>query len=501
MAIRDVEKNYILAIDLGTTSCKAVVFNTQGKLIGKASCEVPIIFSDVTQAEVNPADWEKSAVICIKKVLKDYEIPVKRILVVGLCGLMHAPVLVDKQGNSTCNSQIWMDYRCKEQTKWLLSNYAEKIREITGILLTVNYTAPKLRWIVENNPEILSKTYKILFPKDFIRLKLTNTFMTDISDTDGTALYNLKERNWSEELLDLIGIPLEKMPYVCDPTKIAGRITSEAEAKTGLKKGIPVIVGSSDSCSTFIGGNIFSNMPLLNLGTSAWIARYLYNKGTRLETKLPFVKNGSINWIGSTTTTGAVLGWFNELFMIYQCDNKKNSTISYKKFDGEAASIKEGANGLIFIPHLMGERGTECDNISKGAIFGLTLFHRRKHIFRSILEGTAFSIKYIIDSSDTKKFNEMVVVGGGAESKLWLQIISNITNKILLIPEITEAGALGVAIMAGKGIGLFDNIIKKSKEFVKISGKITPEIESVEKYKHIYDSYLALNTTFIKNQP
>jgi len=174
-------ENYILVVDLGTTSCKAVVFTTQGKFIGKASCETPVIFSDITQVEINPADWEKSAVICIKKVLKNYEIPAKRILVVGLCGLMHAPVLVDKQGNSICNSQIWMDYRCKEQTKWLSSNYAKKIREITGILPTVNYSAPKLRWIVENNSEILSKTYKILFPKDFIRLKLTNTFMTDFS--------------------------------------------------------------------------------------------------------------------------------------------------------------------------------------------------------------------------------------------------------------------------------------------------------------------------------
>jgi len=290
------------------------------------------------------------------------------------------------------------------------------------------------------------------------------------------------------------------MPDIYNPIEIAGKITSEAAIKTGLMKGTPVIVGSSDVCATLIGGNVFSCIPLLYLGTSAWIARFFHDKNTHIEPILPFIKNGSINWIGSTTTSGAVLRWFKELFMIYQVDNKKNNTISYKKFDKEAASVEEGANGLIFIPHLMGERGTECDNISKGAIFGLTLFHQRKHIFRSILEGTAFSIKYILDSSNTKKFNEMVVVGGGAGSKLWLQIISNITNKSLLVPEITGAGALGVAIMAGKGIGLFDNIIKKSREFVKISYKITPEIESIEKYKCIYDSYLELYATFYKSR-
>ena len=492
------EKDYILAIDLGTTTCKVVVFTTQGEVVGESSHEITLVFPHSTWVEVDPANWEKVVNGCIKVVLESFHISPKKILVVGICGLMHAPVLVNEDGNCLDNSPLWMDQRCRNQSRWLVSSHAEKIKEITGVLPTTTYSAPKLRWIVENKQEVFRKTYKILFPKDYIRLKLTGGFATDVSETQGTLLFDLREGTWSEELLDLIGIPKEKMPHVYEPIEIAGKVTPEAARKTGLVRGTPVVVGSTDVYSTLVGANIFSNKVCLYLGTSAWIAKFLPHSSMPLETKLLRIEDGAIVWIGSTATSGAALRWYREMFEQKGGITLESNTASYELFSKKATRIKSGANGIIFIPHLMGERGPEYNANARGAFFGLTIAHQKEHVCRAILEGTAFSIKHIIDAYNPKEFDEIVVVGGGVKNRIWTQIIADVTDKSLIIPQIVEAGSLGAAIIAGRGIGIFDNIQETSEKFVKIIDKYEARKELAKEYKPIYNLYLKLDATFKK---
>lgn len=450
-----------MAIDVSTTACKVFIFDSYGNIIAEAYRAIPLFYPRPDWVEVDANDWWNLTVECIHEVLNF--LPSLQIDCIGICGLMHALVPIDSFGKPLDRVMLWMDQRCKPQCEWMQNNVSSSLGYARETIPTY-YSAPKLRWLVENKPDIVDKTYKFMFGKDYIRLKLTDEYATDESDASGSALFDNKRKCWSDEILGLLGIPVSKMLPIRGSTEIAGYVTKNASEETGIPSGTPVIVGAADVRSTLIGVNIYTpGRTCLYMGTAAWMA-------TSDE-------NGFINWVGSTATFGVGLRWCRDIF---------DGSMDYLEMFNLAQEVPPGSDGVIFFPHLMGERMPKYNPYAKGTIFGLTLSHQKKHIIRAILEGNAYLIRQMIDNFGHNRISNITATGGGAKSTLWLQIISDVTQKVVSVPKVIEATALGVVILSAVGIGVFDSLSDAMGQLVHIHDICFPEERG---YNRLYDLY------------
>ena len=268
-------EGYLLALDIGTTTTRCLLFDLEGIPVGAAYREPPIHYPRPSWTEVDPEDWWESVVLVVRKVLEQSQVPRERILGIGLAGLMHALVPINDAGQPLSRAMLWMDQRCRPQVEWLTQKHGQIIEEMVGPhwALSTTPSAPKLRWIVEHRPELLQQTYKFLLAKDFIRLKLTGTIATDHSDAGGTCLYDQQKGDWSHPMLNAIGVGLEKMPLIHESAEVIGAVTEEAAQITGLIQGTPVVVGGGDVMCTRIGADACSyERACLYLGTAAWVS-------------------------------------------------------------------------------------------------------------------------------------------------------------------------------------------------------------------------------------
>ena len=494
---------YLLAIDLGTMSCKVAIFSDAGELISHARADLTIHYPQPTWVEAVPDDWWATVIKLIGKTLDASGISANRIAGIGLCGLMHALVPIDGDGNAIDRAMLWMDQRCKPQAEWMIQNFGEKIRQFAGRLPSTTTSAAKLLWLKENKPDVVERTYKFLLAKDYIRLKLTDEFATDVSDSGGTSLIDREGKDWSVELLEeIIGVSAEKMPVIRQSTDIAGYVTQQAASETGLAQGTPVIVGSSDVLATLTGANIYAPRRVcLYMGTAAWMAMSA-ETDDRIH---PFSEDVRLRyrWLGATATLGAGLKWYKEVLGQAEASQaEKNGVDPYVDIEREAAKAPPGAGGLIFIPHLMGERAVKHNPDAKGTLFGLTLGHQKRHIIRAILEGNAYIIRHLFDvHEDSDEITEILTVGGGAKSSLWREIIANVTGKTVLVPRIFEAASLGVAILAGVGTGVLNSIQEAANAWIHIADRMEPNTALMQRYEKSYKLYRDLDRTLQKFYP
>ena len=464
--------DHFLAIDLSTTACKVLVFSPTGKPVSQAHREITLFHPRPDWVEADADDWWRLTAECIGESLQRSPVAPSRIAGIGVCGLMHALLPVERSGNPLDRVMLWMDQRCKPQCEWIADNIGQ-LSDITGRMPSTTVSAPKLRWIVENKPEIMDRAYKFMFGKDYIRLKLTGQYATDPSDAGGTAILDSNTGDWSVEVLRLLGVPEHKMLPIRSSTEVAGCVTQNAAEETGLNPGTPVVVGASDVLGTLLGVNFYvRGRTCLYMGTAAWVATC--------------PEGVDRHWVGATATLGAGLRWYRQMF---------GDSRSYPELVAAAQEIKPGADGIIFFPHLMGERGPKHNCRAKGTIFGLTLAHRKEHIIRAIMEGNAYLIRHIIDSYGADRIGDIVAAGGGAKSRLWRQIIANVTQKTVLVPEVVESTALGAAMLAAVGTGAFAALNEAAECWVKIRDGCAPENGLVKEYDKIYDLYRRLDAS------
>lgn len=458
----------LLSIDLSTTACKAVVFDTCGVLVAESYRPMPLFHPKPDWLEADANDWWRLTVECIHEVLS--KVSRERIACVGVCGLMHTLLPVDSYGAPLDRAMLWMDQRCKLQCKELTPSFTHSAGFIKGLIPTY-YSAPKVKWLVENKPAVVKKTYKFLFGKDYIRMKLTGEFATDPSDAGGSAMFDGSTGRWSEDVLKAVGISVDKMPPIKESSEIAGYVIPSASEETGLKVGTPVIVGASDVKSTLLGVDMsVPNRTCLYMGTAGWMAKS--------------DDNGKVHWVGSTATFGVSLRWYREFF---------DNLYDYQALVCLAERVPAGSEGLLFFPHLMGERWPRYDPNARGTIFGITLLHRKEHIARAILEGNAYLVRQIIESYGADRISDMVAVGGVAKCNTWLQIISDVTQKVILKPRVIEATALGTAMLSAVGIGLFDSLDEVTKRWVHIQERLLPDQSVSEIYNRSYKLYCQID--------
>lgn len=487
---------YIIAHDLGTSGNKATLYSVDGRLCSSVLYEYPVYYPASQFAEQEPSDWWNAVCNTTKHLISNAGIAAKDIATISFSGQMMGCLLVDKSGEPLGRSIIWADMRAEKQARQMETLIGmEKVYAITGHRISSSYSAAKLLWIKDNQPERYAKGYKMLHAKDFIILKLTGRFATDYSDASGTNLFDIKKKEWSEEISMAAEIHRDLLPEACASTEIAGYVTKEASMQTGLLEGTPVVFGGGDGCCAAAGAGICQEGEIYNvIGSSSWIAT---------ATKQPVFdkKMRTFNWVhldsnlyspcGTMQAAGLSYNWLkNTLCQAEVTKAKETGENVYQLINGIIETSPRGANGLLFLPYLLGERSPRWNPKATASFIGAKVTTTQADMYRSVLEGVGYNLKVILDIFDEKtKYKRITVIGGGAKGDVWLQILADIWQKELAVPVyLEEATSMGAAICGGIGVGVFKDF-HDIKKFNPIHKMFKPRVENKEIYQKMYKAF------------
>ena len=491
---------YLMGIDIGTSGTKTVLFDVNGNIIGNSTIEYDLIQHAVGWAEQRPEDWWNATLKTIKAVMEKTKVDPKNIKGIGLTGQMHSLVLLDKDNQVQRPSIIWADQRTAVECEEISSIVGEdKLIDITANPAITGFTASKIMWVKKFEPHIYSKTRKILLAKDYIRFMLTGQFATDVSDASGMQLMDIRKRNWSDEILGKLEIDRELLAEVYESQEITGYINRYTAQATGLKEGTPVVGGAGDQASGAIGNGIVTNkVASSTIGTSGVVFAFtddvIIDKLGRIHTFCHAIPN---TWhvMGVTQGAGLSLRWCRDNL----CGSEKEvakllKQDVYEIMNLEAEKVKAGSDGLIYLPYLMGERTPHLDPWARGVFFGLAPMHTKGHIIRSIMEGVSYSLKDCMEviKEIGIEVEEIRLAGGGNRSPLWRQMQSDMFEKDVVVLDSTEGPALGAALLAGTGVGIYQSVQQACEKVIKKKSIQTPNKDSVELYKTNYELYKRL---------
>ena len=479
---------YFLGIDTSTTSSKALLIDENGEVIAVASSPHTLQTPRPLWSEQNPREWWEAVAASIKSVLEKAGIGGERIAAVGLTGQMHGLVLLDDAGNVLRPAILWNDQRTQSQCDEIHQIIGkEKFIQITGNVALTGFTAPKILWVKENEPELFEKAKHVLLPKDYIRYQLTGEYAMDKADGAGTVLFDLKARDWSDEVLSALEIPAGWMPKTFEGPEFTGYLTREASSLTGLKAGTPVAAGGGDQAAQAVGvGAVEPGIVGLTVGTSgvvfATTPSALIEPDGRLHAFCHAVP-GMWHFMGVMLSAAGSLQWYRDTLA---------PNTGFDDLLKEAEAIPAGSEGLQFLPYLSGERTPHPDPLARGAFIGLTLRHSRAHMTRSVLEGVAFGLKdsfTLIQNAGLGAITQVRASGGGTKGGLWRQILASALEAELVTVNTTEGAAYGAALLAGVGAGAWRDVPSACKACVKITGSTLPEPSEVDVYRKAYSVY------------
>ena len=482
---------YFLGIDTSTTSSKALIIDERGEVIAVASSPHTLQTPKPLWSEQNPLEWWEAVSASIRSVLEKAGISGERIAAVGLTGQMHGLVLLDESGNILRPAILWNDQRTQSQCDEIHQRIGkEKFIQITGNVALTGFTAPKILWVKENEPDIFSKAKHVLLPKDYIRYKLTGEYAMDKADGAGTVLFNLKMRDWSDEILSALDIPRAWMPKTFEGTEFTGLVSAEAASLTGLKVGTPVAAGGGDQAAGAVGvGAVEAGIVGLTVGTSgvvfATTPSALIEPEGRLHAFCHAIPN-MWHFMGVMLSAAGSLQWYRDALA---------PNMSFDDLLKEAESAPAGSEGLQFLPYLSGERTPYPDPLARGAFIGLTLRHSRAHMTRAVLEGVAFGLKdsfTLIQNAGLGAITQVRASGGGTKGALWRQILASVLEAELVTVNTTEGAAYGAALLAGVGAGAWPDVRSACKVCVKITGSTLPDSTHLDAYRKSYSLYQEL---------
>jgi len=489
---------YILAHDLGTTGNKATLYDREGNLLASSFYPYPTYYPYPNWVEQNPLDHWEAVKFSTQELLAKSKVKPQEIAVISFSGQMMGCLPVDRDGNPLRNIIIWADQRGVKEANLIRDRVGEdKVYKITGHRISPTYSASKILWIRNNEPDIFTRTYKFLLAKDFIIYKLTGRWVTDFSDASGTNLFDLQREDWSAEIISSLGIPLEKLPEPHNSLDVVGELTSSSAEELGLVPGIPVVVGGGDGACAACGAGVIEEGDAYNyLGASSWIAiasrRPVYDPRLRTFT-FHHLEPGLFMPTGTMQSAGLSYQWARDNLAVREKEIASSFNLSpYEIMDLEAEKIPPGCENLIFLPYLLGERSPHWNPSARGVFIGLTPRHTRVHLIRAVLEGVGFNLRIILDAFLMQgiEIREIRLIGGGGKSRLWAKILADIFERDILRMEILEeATSLGSAIAGGVGVGIFPSL-KVAKEIVKIKERVIPEESEMAVYKRIFPVFI-----------
>jgi xylulokinase len=492
---------YFLGIDTSTTSSKALLIAEDGEVIATASSPHTLQSPKPLWSEQDPGEWWEAVSASTRSVLEKAGLSGGEIGAIGLTGQMHGLVLLDEAGEVLRPAILWNDQRTQQQCDEIHARIGrEKFIRITGNVALTGFTAPKILWVRENEPEVFSRGRHILLPKDYIRYRLTGEYAMDKADGAGTVLFDLAQRDWSEEVLAALEVPPAWMPKTFEGPECTGFVSAEAASLTGLQAGTPVMAGGGDQAAQAVGvGAVQPGIVGLTVGTSgvvfATTPSALVEPEGRLHAFCHAVP-GMWHFMGVMLSAAGSLQWYRDTLA---------PEMSFDDLLREAEVVPASSDGLQFLPYLTGERTPHPDPLARGAFIGLTVRHGRGHMTRALLEGVSFGLKdsfTLIQNAGLGAITQVRASGGGTKGALWRQIMASVLEAELVTVNTTEGAAYGAALLAGVGAGAWSDVPSACKACIRITGSTQPDPAQVEAYHSAYpiyqELYPALKSTFVK---
>ncbi|HEY5157602.1 MAG TPA: xylulokinase [Anaerolineales bacterium] len=482
---------FLLGVDVSTTATKALLLDERGTVVAIASTPHALSTPRPLWSEQNPEEWWQAASASIHSVLLQAGLGGEAVAAVGLTGQMHGLVLLDDSGQVLRPAILWNDQRTGKQCDDIRKRLGkDQLIQITGNDALTGFTAPKVLWVQQNEPEVYAKARHILLPKDYVRYRFTGEFAMDKADGSGTLLFDLKTRNWSTEVLTALGIPAEWLPPTFEGPEFTGQIIPEAAAQTGLRPGTPVAAGGGDQAAQAVGvGAVEPGVVALSVGTSGVVfaptSSALIEPEGRLHAFCHAVP-GMWHLMGVMLSAAGSLQWYRDTLA---------PGVSFDDLLKEAESVPAGSEGLLFLPYLSGERTPYPDPLARAAWIGLTLRHGRGHMTRAVLEGVALGLKdsfTLIQNAGLGEIRQVRASGGGTRSALWRQILASVLDTELVTVNTSEGAAFGAALLAGVGAATWKDVPSACIAAVKFTGSTQPDSAQVETYRKAYSLYRAL---------
>ena len=472
---------YYIGVDLGTSALKLVMMKGNGELVKTVSKEYPLYFPRSGWSEQNPTDWFSA----VKEGLKELAACAdEKIAGISFGGQMHGLVILDKDDNVLRPAILWNDGRSTEETDYLNNVIGkEKLSKLTANIAFAGFTAPKILWVKNNEPEIFEKIAKIMLPKDYISYMLSGNFSTDYSDASGMLLLDVKNKKWSKEMIDICSISEDMLPKLYESYEPVGTIKPELAKEIGLNEGIKIVAGAGDNAAAAIGtATVGEGACNISLGTSGTVFISSRNFGVDSFNALHSFAHadGNYHLMGCMLSAASCNKWWME------------EILKTKDFSKEQENIENlGENNVFVLPYLMGERSPHNDPDAAGTFIGMRMDTKREDMTLAVFEGVTFALRDSLEVARSLgiKIEKTMICGGGAKSPLWKRLVANILNVEVDVPMSEEGPGFGAAILAAVGCGEYESVEKAAKSIIKINEKIKPEANLVVKYEEKYQKF------------
>lgn len=487
---------YLLGVDLGTGGCKTTVIDTSGGFVSDGYTEYPSCHPRIGWVEQKPADWFPAMANSLRVAAEKGGFDLKDIIGLAVDASAHNTVLLDQDGDVLRDTIMWQDQRAQREVEYLKENALELIKSTTFSVPSATWSLPQLMWVREHEPHVFRRIHRVLFIDDYVRYQLTGACSTTHIQAQGSLMFDNVRMNWSEELVRLSGLPVSALPEIKKPTDIAGCVTAEAAARSGLKAGIPVVMGASDTAlESYAVGGLKPGDCVLKMATAGGINVFR-------ETGLPFrdtfayshVVDGVWYYGRGTVSAAQALRWYRDTFCRKEIAEEKAGGINtYQLLDREAEAVAPGASGLFFHPYMSGERAPYWDTRLRASFTGFSSLHTRGHFNRALLEGVTFSLRQCFGIMEEFGHIEKIsFVGGGAKSPLWRSILADMFDRTI-VKYRRDDSSLGAAMLAGVALGVFASHEEAVEKTAVVDCVTEPNPENVEKYNRLFPLYVEIH--------
>ncbi len=490
----------VVAIDVGTSGVRAMLFDTTGAVLASAYEEFNSLFPSPSWVEQEAPNWWTTTCKVVGQVMRAGTFDPHDVAGISVTNQRETIVPIDAEGRPLRRAIVWQDRRTVPQCDHIRELLGrEEVYRTTGLTIDPYFSAPKILWIKQNEPDLFERTHKFLLVHDFVVLKMTGRTVTDYSNASRTMLFDIKRAQWSDRMLEALGIPEEKLPEPVRPGTIVGELTGDAARHCGLAEGTPVVAGGGDQqCAALGVGVVKEGMIKTTTGTGTFMLAY--SDSPRLDPEMRLlcsrhVVGDSFVVEASMFTTGSALRWFRDNLGREECEEaEERGADPYDVMAQRAEKVPPGAEGVIHIPHFVGAGAPYWNPYARGVFAGLALGHTRAHLIRAILEGVAYEIRTNLDvvRSLGLDVSEMRVTGGAAKSDIWMQIQADVLGVPVIRTEVGEATALGAAILAATGVGLFSDVREAAGEMVRLRSRLEPVPDRREVYDRAFERYRRL---------
>lgn len=478
--------NTYIGIDLGTSGTKFLLVAANGEILAENTQSYEVCYPHSGWSEQSPELWYKAALTGLKELLQGQDKSAVKGISFG--GQMHGLVVLDKDDNVIRPCILWNDGRTEQQTKYLNEVIGkEKLSEYTGNIAFAGFTAPKILWIKENEPENFAKIAKIMLPKDYLAYKLSGSFCTDYSDASGMLLLDVKNRRWSQKMCDVCGISEQMLPKLYESYEVVGTLKKEIAEELGLSEGVKIIAGAGDNAAAAVGTGVVGEGGCnISLGTSGTLfvsaTEYKEDKVNALHSFCH--ADGGWHLMGCILSAASCNAWWSDKIL---------ETNNYAK---EQEGLEEylGKNDVYFLPYLMGERSPHNDVNARGAFIGMRPDATRKQMTLAVLEGVTFALRDCLEAAKKNgiEVKKTKLCGGGAKSPLWRKIVANVMNMPVEIPQTEQGPSYGGAMLAMVGCGEYKTVKDLAQTIVKVKETVYPETETAQKYEARYQTFKSL---------